>query len=39
MPTGQLLANEVWMLMAMLGQCLKSWLCLLAVGIDKLSWE
>ena len=39
MPTGQLLANEVWMVMAMLAQCFKSWLCLLAVRIDKLSWE
>ena len=39
MPTGQLLANEVWMVMAMLGQCFKSWLCLLALGLDKLRWE
>ena len=39
MPTGQLLANEVWMVMAMLGQCCKSWLCLLALGTDKLCWE
>lgn len=39
MPTGQLLANEVWMLVAMLAQCFKSWLCLLALGIDKLRWQ
>ncbi len=39
MPTGQLLANEVWMVMAMLAQCCKSWMCLLALGTDKLGWE
>lgn len=39
MPTGQLLANEVWMLMAMLAQNFKSYLCLLALGKDKIGWE
>jgi len=39
MPTGELLANEVWMLAAMVAQCLKSWLCLLGLGRDKLTWE
>jgi len=38
MPTGQLLANEVWMT-AMLAHNLKSYLCLLALGEDKLGWE
>lgn len=39
MPTGQLLANEVWMIMAMLAHNFKSYLCLLALGEDKLGWE
>ena len=39
MPTGELLANEVWMVMALLAQSFKSWLCLLSLGIEKLSWE
>ena len=39
MPTGQLPANEVWMLAAMPAHCFKSWLCLLSIGMDKLSWE
>jgi hypothetical protein len=39
MPTGQLLANEVWMTMAMLAHNFKSYLCLLALGQDKLGWE
>ena len=39
MPTGQLLANEVWMTVAMLAQNFKSYLCLLALGEDKLGWE
>jgi hypothetical protein len=39
MPTGQLLANEVWMTVAMLAQNFKSYLCLLALGEDKLNWE
>ena len=39
MPTGQFLANEVWMTMAMLAQNFKSYLCLLALGEDKLGWE
>ena len=39
MPTGQLLANEVWMIAAMLAHCFKSWICLLGLRKDKLSWE
>jgi hypothetical protein len=39
MPTGQLLANEAWMTMAMLAQNFKSYLCLLALGEEKLGWE
>lgn len=39
MPTGQLLANEVWMTVAMLAHNFKSYLCLLALGEDKLGWE
>lgn len=39
MPTGDLLANEVWMLAAMFAHNLKSWLSLLALGADKLAWE
>jgi len=39
MPTGDLLANEVWMITAMFAQNLKSWLSLLALGADKLGWE
>ena len=39
MPTGQLLANEVWMLAALLAHNFKNWLCLLSLGTDKLSWE
>jgi hypothetical protein len=39
MPTGDLLANEVWMTVAMLAQSFKSWICLLGLGKDKLTWE
>lgn len=39
MPTGQFLANEVWMTVAMLAHNFKSYLCLLALGEDKLGWE
>lgn len=39
MPTGRLLANDVWMVIGMLAQSIKSWLCLLALGLDKLNWE
>ena len=39
MPTGQLLANEVWMSVAMLAHNFKSYLCLLALGEEKLGWE
>ena len=39
MPTGDLLANEVWMTAAMLAQNFKSWICLLGLGRDKLGWE
>jgi hypothetical protein len=39
MPTGDLLPNEVWMFTAMLAHNLKSWLSLLALGIEKLAWE
>ena len=39
MPTGDLLANEVWMTVAMLAQNFKSWICLLGLGRDKLGWE
>ena len=39
MPTGQLLTNEVWMTVAMLAHNFKSYLCLLALGEDKLGWE
>jgi len=39
MPTGQFLANEVAMLVGMLAHNFKSWICLLALGKDKLEWE
>ena len=39
MPTGQLLANEVWMTVAMLAHNFKSYLCLMALGEEKLGWE
>lgn len=39
MPTGTLLANDVWMVIGMLAQSIKSWLCLLALGQDKMGWE
>jgi hypothetical protein len=39
MPTGELQANEAWMLVAMLAHNLKNWICLLALGKEKLSWE
>jgi len=39
MPTGDLLANEVWMTVAMLAQNFKNWICLLGLGRDKLGWE
>ena len=39
MPTGQLLANEVFMLAGMLAHNFKSWLCLLALGKEKVYWE
>jgi hypothetical protein len=39
MPTAELLANEVWMTVAMLAQDFKSWICLLGLGRDKLGWE
>lgn len=39
MPTAEMLANEVWMTTAMLAQNFKNWICLLALGKEKLSWE
>ena len=39
MPTAEMLANEVWMTTAMMAQNFKSWICLLALGKEKLGWE
>jgi hypothetical protein len=39
MPTGNLLANDVFMLMALLAHNCKNWICLLGLGADKLTWE
>lgn len=39
MPTGNLLANEVWMTTGMLAHNFKSWMCLLGLGRKKLGWE
>jgi hypothetical protein len=39
MPTGQLLANGAYLLIAELAWCLRSWLSLLALPRDSLGWE
>ena len=39
MPMAEMLANEVWLTVAMLAHNFKSWMCLLALGKEKLGWE
>lgn len=39
MPTGELLANEVWMITAFFAHNVKTWLSLLALGKKSLGWE